>query len=81
MPARAGKAARPRQIPGPHRGATPSGAEGSAPAERRAQDGRVWSPSGRNPRLFFQIIEKQPGHIRSRVFREVEMLYQCQGHR
>uniref|UniRef100_A0A8C0CX41 MAPK interacting serine/threonine kinase 2 n=1 Tax=Balaenoptera musculus TaxID=9771 RepID=A0A8C0CX41_BALMU len=27
------------------------------------------------------IIEKQPGHIRSRVFREVEMLYQCQGHR
>lgn len=29
----------------------------------------------------FQIIEKQPGHIRSRVFREVEMLYQCQGHR
>lgn len=29
----------------------------------------------------FQIIEKQPGHIRSRVFREVETLYQCQGHR
>uniref|UniRef100_A0A8C0MUK7 MAPK interacting serine/threonine kinase 2 n=1 Tax=Canis lupus familiaris TaxID=9615 RepID=A0A8C0MUK7_CANLF len=28
-----------------------------------------------------KIIEKQPGHIRSRVFREVEMLYQCQGHR
>ena len=28
-----------------------------------------------------QIIEKRRGHIRSRVFREVEMLYQCQGHR
>ncbi|NWQ84370.1 MKNK2 kinase, partial [Columbina picui] len=28
-----------------------------------------------------QIIEKRLGHIRSRVFREVEMLYQCQGHR
>lgn len=28
-----------------------------------------------------QIIEKRPGHSRSRVFREVEMLYQCQGHR
>ncbi|KAK2118563.1 MAP kinase-interacting serine/threonine-protein kinase 2 [Saguinus oedipus] len=28
-----------------------------------------------------KIIEKQPGHIRSRVFREVEMLYRCQGHR
>ncbi|XP_060037989.1 MAP kinase-interacting serine/threonine-protein kinase 2 isoform X3 [Erinaceus europaeus] len=28
-----------------------------------------------------KIIEKQPGHIRSRVFREVETLYQCQGHR
>ncbi|KTG37199.1 hypothetical protein cypCar_00021502 [Cyprinus carpio] len=27
------------------------------------------------------IIEKRPGHSRSRVFREVEMLYQCQGHR
>lgn len=31
--------------------------------------------------LCFQIIEKGPGHSRSRVFREVEMLYQCQGHR
>ncbi|KAG7230579.1 hypothetical protein INR49_025296 [Caranx melampygus] len=30
---------------------------------------------------LFQIIEKRPGHSRSRVFREVEMLYQCQGHR
>ncbi|RXN17261.1 MAP kinase-interacting serine threonine- kinase 2-like protein [Labeo rohita] len=29
----------------------------------------------------FLIIEKRPGHSRSRVFREVEMLYQCQGHR
>ncbi|KTF81988.1 hypothetical protein cypCar_00015688 [Cyprinus carpio] len=29
----------------------------------------------------FKIIEKRPGHSRSRVFREVEMLYQCQGHR
>ncbi|XP_030639765.1 MAP kinase-interacting serine/threonine-protein kinase 2b [Chanos chanos] len=28
-----------------------------------------------------KIIEKMPGHSRSRVFREVEMLYQCQGHR
>uniref|UniRef100_A0A8C1TWF8 non-specific serine/threonine protein kinase n=2 Tax=Cyprinus carpio TaxID=7962 RepID=A0A8C1TWF8_CYPCA len=28
-----------------------------------------------------KIIEKRPGHSRSRVFREVEMLYQCQGHR
>ncbi|XP_076860393.1 MAP kinase-interacting serine/threonine-protein kinase 2b isoform X2 [Brachyhypopomus gauderio] len=28
-----------------------------------------------------KIIEKVPGHSRSRVFREVEMLYQCQGHR
>ncbi|ETE67660.1 MAP kinase-interacting serine/threonine-protein kinase 2, partial [Ophiophagus hannah] len=27
------------------------------------------------------IIEKRLGHIRNRVFREVEMLYQCQGHR
>lgn len=31
--------------------------------------------------LALQIIEKRLGHIRSRVFREVEMLYQCQGHR
>lgn len=30
---------------------------------------------------MLQIIEKRRGHIRSRVFREVEMLYQCQGHR
>uniref|UniRef100_A0A8C2TFR0 MAPK interacting serine/threonine kinase 2 n=1 Tax=Coturnix japonica TaxID=93934 RepID=A0A8C2TFR0_COTJA len=30
---------------------------------------------------LFKIIEKRRGHIRSRVFREVEMLYQCQGHR
>uniref|UniRef100_A0A8B9JCY2 non-specific serine/threonine protein kinase n=1 Tax=Astyanax mexicanus TaxID=7994 RepID=A0A8B9JCY2_ASTMX len=28
-----------------------------------------------------KIIVKRPGHSRSRVFREVEMLYQCQGHR
>lgn len=33
------------------------------------------------PHFLFQIIEKRLGHIRSRVFREVEMLYQCQGHR
>lgn len=33
------------------------------------------------PHFSFQIIEKRLGHIRSRVFREVEMLYQCQGHR
>lgn len=25
--------------------------------------------------------EKQPGHLGSRVFRELEMLYQCRGHR
>lgn len=34
-----------------------------------------------NYNVLFQIIEKRPGHSRSRVFREVEMLYQCQGHR
>ncbi|ELK29467.1 MAP kinase-interacting serine/threonine-protein kinase 2 [Myotis davidii] len=34
-----------------------------------------------NQEYAVKIIEKQPGHIRSRVFREVEMLYQCQGHR
>lgn len=34
-----------------------------------------------HPLSAFQIIEKRLGHIRSRVFREVEMLYQCQGHR
>nr|XP_020037983.1 MAP kinase-interacting serine/threonine-protein kinase 2-like isoform X1 [Castor canadensis] len=34
-----------------------------------------------NHEYAVKIIEKQPGHIRSRVFREVEMLYQCQGHR
>ncbi|XP_017346818.2 MAP kinase-interacting serine/threonine-protein kinase 2 isoform X2 [Ictalurus punctatus] len=28
-----------------------------------------------------KIIEKRPGLSRSRVFREVEILYQCQGHR
>ncbi|KAF5899546.1 MAP kinase-interacting serine/threonine-protein kinase 2-like, partial [Clarias magur] len=28
-----------------------------------------------------KIIEKRPGLRRSRVFREVEILYQCQGHR
>lgn len=28
-----------------------------------------------------KIIEKQAGHSRSRVFREVETLYQCQGNR
>lgn len=43
--------------------------------------GECGRPRGCDPQLFFQIIEKQPGHIRSRVFREVEMLYQCQGHR
>ncbi|KAG8126875.1 hypothetical protein E2320_021954, partial [Naja naja] len=31
--------------------------------------------------LGLVIIEKRLGHIRNRVFREVEMLYQCQGHR
>ncbi|XP_021504540.1 MAP kinase-interacting serine/threonine-protein kinase 2 isoform X2 [Meriones unguiculatus] len=34
-----------------------------------------------NQEYAVKIIEKQLGHIRSRVFREVEMLYQCQGHR
>lgn len=28
-----------------------------------------------------KIIEKQAGHSRSRVFREVETLYQCQGNK
>ncbi|XP_010225751.1 PREDICTED: MAP kinase-interacting serine/threonine-protein kinase 2-like [Tinamus guttatus] len=36
---------------------------------------------GTFPGLCSRIIEKRLGHIRSRVFREVEMLYQCQGHR
>lgn len=31
--------------------------------------------------FFLQIIEKQAGHSRSRVFREVETLYQCQGNK
>ncbi|XP_064430713.1 MAP kinase-interacting serine/threonine-protein kinase 2 isoform X2 [Mirounga angustirostris] len=57
--------------------------------------GQSWLLSAGSPRAIPQewkvvlrvghkdgkIIEKQPGHIRSRVFREVEMLYQCQGHR
>ncbi|CAL8256442.1 unnamed protein product [Merluccius merluccius] len=34
-----------------------------------------------NNEYAVKIIEKRPGHSRSRVFREVEMLYQCQGHR
>uniref|UniRef100_A0A8C9L9W4 Uncharacterized protein n=1 Tax=Pavo cristatus TaxID=9049 RepID=A0A8C9L9W4_PAVCR len=34
-----------------------------------------------NKEYAVKIIEKRRGHIRSRVFREVEMLYQCQGHR
>ena len=42
---------------------------------------RQWCLSLSLPLLAFQIIEKRLGHIRSRVFREVEMLYQCQGHR
>ncbi|KAE8631961.1 hypothetical protein XENTR_v10001375 [Xenopus tropicalis] len=33
-----------------------------------------------NKEYAVKIIEKRPGHSRSRVFREVEMLYQCQGH-
>ncbi|NXX62810.1 MKNK2 kinase, partial [Scopus umbretta] len=33
-----------------------------------------------NKEYAVKIIEKRLGHIRSRVFREVEMLYQCQGH-
>ncbi|CAJ0933488.1 unnamed protein product [Ranitomeya imitator] len=33
-----------------------------------------------NREYAVKIIEKRPGHCRSRVFREVEMLYQCQGH-
>lgn len=28
-----------------------------------------------------KIIEKVPGHSRSRVFREIEIFYHCQGHR
>uniref|UniRef100_A0A3B3XNI1 non-specific serine/threonine protein kinase n=1 Tax=Poecilia mexicana TaxID=48701 RepID=A0A3B3XNI1_9TELE len=34
-----------------------------------------------NKEYAVKMIEKGPGHSRSRVFREVEMLYQCQGHR
>ncbi|KAK1152410.1 MAP kinase-interacting serine/threonine-protein kinase 2-like [Acipenser oxyrinchus oxyrinchus] len=34
-----------------------------------------------NKEYAVKIIEKRPGHSRGRVFREVEMLYQCQGHR
>uniref|UniRef100_A0A673HFU9 non-specific serine/threonine protein kinase n=1 Tax=Sinocyclocheilus rhinocerous TaxID=307959 RepID=A0A673HFU9_9TELE len=34
-----------------------------------------------NKEYAVKIIEKRPGHSRNRVFREVEMLYQCQGHR
>ncbi|XP_039623118.1 MAP kinase-interacting serine/threonine-protein kinase 2b isoform X1 [Polypterus senegalus] len=34
-----------------------------------------------NKEYAVKIIEKRAGHSRSRVFREVEMLYQCQGHR
>uniref|UniRef100_A0AAY4D8A5 non-specific serine/threonine protein kinase n=1 Tax=Denticeps clupeoides TaxID=299321 RepID=A0AAY4D8A5_9TELE len=34
-----------------------------------------------NKEFAVKIIEKRPGHSRNRVFREVEMLYQCQGHR
>ncbi|XP_064186138.1 MAP kinase-interacting serine/threonine-protein kinase 2b [Anguilla rostrata] len=34
-----------------------------------------------NKEYAVKIISKRPGHSRSRVFREVEMLYQCQGHR
>ncbi|KAI1230480.1 hypothetical protein IHE44_0009939 [Lamprotornis superbus] len=47
----------------------------------------IWgSPSSQDYLVLGQdwavmIIEKRLGHIRSRVFREVEMLYQCQGHR
>ncbi|MEE6487369.1 hypothetical protein FKM82_014874 [Ascaphus truei] len=33
-----------------------------------------------NKEYAVKIIEKRQGHSRSRVFREVEMLYQCQGH-
>ncbi|XP_053559056.1 MAP kinase-interacting serine/threonine-protein kinase 2 [Bombina bombina] len=33
-----------------------------------------------NKEYAVKIIEKRPGHSRNRVFREVEMLYQCQGH-
>ncbi|KAL7992927.1 hypothetical protein Chor_017183 [Crotalus horridus] len=33
-----------------------------------------------NKEYAVKIIEKRLGHIRNRVFREVEMLYQCQGH-
>uniref|UniRef100_A0A8C5NEX7 non-specific serine/threonine protein kinase n=1 Tax=Gouania willdenowi TaxID=441366 RepID=A0A8C5NEX7_GOUWI len=32
-----------------------------------------------NKEYAVKIIDKIPGHSRSRVFREVEMLYQCQG--
>jgi MAP kinase interacting serine/threonine kinase len=28
-----------------------------------------------------KIIDKTPGHNRSRVFREIEIFYHCQGHR
>ncbi|RWS11084.1 MAP kinase-interacting serine/threonine-protein kinase 1-like protein, partial [Dinothrombium tinctorium] len=28
-----------------------------------------------------KVIEKQPGHSRSRVFKEVEIFYHCQGHK
>ena len=28
-----------------------------------------------------KMIDKEPGHSRSRVFREVEIFYHCQGHK
>ncbi|XP_075300202.1 LOW QUALITY PROTEIN: MAP kinase-interacting serine/threonine-protein kinase 2-like [Opisthocomus hoazin] len=34
-----------------------------------------------NKEYAVKIIEKRQDNVRSRVFREVEMLYQCQGHR
>ncbi|MBN3315572.1 MKNK2 kinase, partial [Atractosteus spatula] len=46
----------------------------SAPRTRTA-------PLANSAQKLPRIIEKRPGHSRTRVFREVEMLYQCQGHR
>ena len=29
---------------------------------------------------IYQLMEKRPGNSRTKIFREVEMLYHCQGH-
>ena len=34
-----------------------------------------------NKKYAVKVIDKVPGHNRSRVFREIEIFYHCQGHR